>query len=42
MSNFFAGILIGAGAIIPGISSRRIYVLIWIVRKNCRLNTSFF
>ena len=31
MSNLFAGILIGAGAILPGISSRSFFVLFWFV-----------
>ena len=35
MLNFFAGVLIGIGAILPGISSRSFYVLFWFVRKNC-------
>lgn len=35
MLNLVAGILIGAGAILPGISSRSIFMLFWIIRKNC-------
>ena len=33
MKNLLAGILIGAGAILPGISSRWFYVLFWIIWK---------
>ena len=42
MKNLLSGILIGAGAILPGISSRSFYVLFWFIRKNYRFNFAFF
>lgn len=42
MKNFFIGILIGAGAILPGISSRSFFVLFWFIWKNYRFYVAFF